>query len=137
MKVSDVMTRLAHVAAPGQSLRDVAMTMSEQDIGALPVAEDGRLIGMITDRDIAIRAVAEGKGPETRVQEIMIPQVRTCAQDNDLTEVSQRMADLQMRRLPVLDRDGHLVGIVSIGDLALSPQPGQAQEALHGVSLSD
>jgi CBS domain-containing protein len=137
MKVSDVMTRLTHIATPDQSLQEVATTMSEQDIGALPVAENDRLIGMITDRDITIRAVAEGKGPATPVREIMTEQLRTCFQDDDLTEVAQVMAERQMRRLPVLDRDSHLVGIISIGDLALSRQPGQAQEALRGVSRSD
>jgi CBS domain-containing protein len=132
------MSRQTHLASPDQTLREVAFTMSEQDIGAMPVGENGRLVGMITDRDIAIRGVAEGRNPGTKVREIMTEQIRTCFESDDIDQVAREMAELQMRRLPVLDQEKRLVGIVSLGDLATSGKtPGQAEAALHGVSRSD
>lgn len=137
MKVSEIMTRQTHLARPDETLREVARTMSEQDIGALPVGETDRLVGMITDRDIAIRAVAEGKNPDTKVRDIMTEQVRYCFEDEDLEQVAETMADLQMRRLPVVDREKRLVGIISLGDIATGKRPVYAEEALRGVSRSD
>src|SRR5262249_58053417 len=101
MKVADVMTRDVCLVDPDQSIREVAQLMSERDIGALPVGEDDRLVGMITDRDIAIRAVAERKGPDVKVREIMSEQVKYCFEDDDLDDLCANMADIQMRRLPV------------------------------------
>jgi CBS domain-containing protein len=108
--------------------------MSEHDIGALPVGKDDRLVGMITDRDIAIRGVAEGKGPDVKVREIMSEQVKYCFEDDDLDELCANMADIQMRRLPVLNHDKRLVGIVSLGDLAVKHASAQAGKALEGIS---
>ena len=119
MRVSEAMTRDVRIATPGQSIRDVARVMAEIDSGAMPVGENDRLIGMITDRDIAVRAVAAGKGPDTPVREVMSPEVKYCYDDEDIEHVAQNMAGIKVRRLPVLNRVKRLVGIVSLGDIAL------------------
>ena len=134
MRVSETMTRDIRVARPDQSIREAADTMRETDIGALPVRDGDRLIGVITDRDIAIRAVAEGKSPDTTVREIMTEKVCYCYDDQDIEEVTRNMADIQVRRLPVLNRDKRLVGILSLGDIAISPDGQEAGEALRGIS---
>ena len=128
MRVSEAMTRDVRVANPGQSIRDAAKMMAEIDAGAVPVGENDRLVGMITDRDIAIRAVAHGKGPDTPVREVMSSEVKYCFEDEDLEHVAKNMGDIQVRRLPVVNRDKRLVGIVSLGDLsrAAAPQSGSA-----------
>jgi CBS domain-containing protein len=134
MRVSEAMTRDVRVATPGQPIRDVARTMAEIDAGALPVGENDRLIGMITDRDIAIRAVAQGKGPDTPVREVMSSsQVLYCYDDEDLDHVAKNMGDQQVRRLPVVNRDKRLVGIVSLADLAQKERK-SAGKAVSGVS---
>ena len=133
MRVSEAMTRDVRIANPKQSIRQAAQTMATIDVGALPVGEDGRLVGMITDRDIAVRAVANGKGPDAKVGEVMTKDVQYCFDDQDLDDVSQNMGDIQVRRLPVLDRDKRLVGILSLGDLAIIGAPGAAA-AIGGVS---
>jgi len=137
MKVIDVMTRDVCLANPDQSIEEVARLMSERDIGALPVGKNDRLVGMITDRDIAIRAVAEGKGPEVKVREVMSERVKCCFEDDDLDDLCAKMADIQMRRLPVLSRNKRLVGIVSLGDLAVKHASPQAGKALEGISQPD
>ena len=118
MRVSEAMTREVRVANPTQTIRDVARIMAEIDAGAVPVGETDRLVGMITDRDIAIRAVAEGKGPDTPVRDIMSKDIKYCYDDEDLEHVAENMGDLQVRRLPVVNRDKRLVGIVALGDVA-------------------
>ena len=118
MKVSDAMTRDVRVANPNQTIQDAAKMMSDVNSGVLPVGENDRLIGMITDRDIAVRAVAQGKGPQTLVREVMTDHVHDCFDDEDMDEVTRKMADSQVRRLPVVNRDKRLVGILSLGDLA-------------------
>lgn len=119
MRVSEAMTRQVRVATPGQSIRDVAKIMDEINAGSMPVGENDRLVGMITDRDIAIRAVAQGKGPETPVREVMSREkVLYCYDDEDLDHVAENMSEHQVRRLPVVNRDKRLVGIVSFGDVA-------------------
>jgi CBS domain-containing protein len=134
MRVSDAMTRDVRVATPGQSIRDVAKMMAEIDAGAMPVGENDRLIGMITDRDIAIRAVAQGKGPDTPVRDVMSSEkVLYCYEDEDLEHVAKNMGDVQVRRLPVVSRDKRLVGIVSLGDLA-NRERKAAGKAVSGVS---
>ncbi|HEX6411919.1 MAG TPA: CBS domain-containing protein [Burkholderiales bacterium] len=112
------MTREVRVANPTQTIRDVARIMAEIDAGAVPVGENDRLVGMITDRDIAIRAVAEGKGPDTPVRDIMSKDIKYCYDDEDLEHVAENMGELQVRRLPVVNRDKRLVGIVALGDVA-------------------
>ena len=118
MRVSEAMTRDVRVATPGQSIRDVAKMMAEIDAGAMPVGENDRLVGMVTDRDIAIRAVAQGKGPDTPVREVMSSEVKYCFEDEDLEHVAKNMGDIQLRRLPVVNREKRLVGIVALGDVA-------------------
>ena len=119
MRVSEAMTREVRVATPGQTIRDVAKIMAEIDAGAMPVGENDRLVGMITDRDIAIRGVALGKGPETPVREVMTTeQVLYCYEDDEIEKVAKNMGDEKVRRLPVVNKEKRLVGIVSIGNIA-------------------
>ncbi len=133
MRVSDCMSRDVRVATPGQTIRDAARTMAEIDAGVLPVGENDRLIGMITDRDIAVRGVGAGKGPDTPVRDVMSAEVKYCFEDEDLERCAQNMAELRVRRLPVLSREKRLVGMLSLGDLAKSDGDG-SKAALHGVS---
>ncbi|HYG55123.1 MAG TPA: CBS domain-containing protein [Burkholderiales bacterium] len=134
MRVSEVMTRDVRVANPSQTIRDVAQIMAEIDAGALPVGENDRLVGVITDRDIAIRAIAEGKGPDTPVSEVMsTDQVLYCYEDEDLDHVAENMADNQVRRLPVMNREKRLVGIVALGDVAKEKKKAGGK-AVAGVS---
>jgi CBS domain-containing protein len=118
MRVSEAMTREVRVANPTQTIRDAARIMAEIDAGAVPVGENDRLVGIITDRDIAIRAVAEGKGPDTPVRDVMSKDIKYCYDDEDLEHVAENMGELQVRRLPVVNRDKRLVGIVALGDVA-------------------
>ncbi len=134
MKVSDLMTRDVRVANPDEAIQFVARIMAGLDVGALPVGENDRLVGMITDRDIALRAIAEGKGPDTKVRDVMTADVQYCYDDQDIDEVAENMAGIQVRRLPVVNRDKRLVGILSLGDIALSGSEDNAGEALKGVS---
>ena len=134
MRVSEAMTREVRIATPGQSIREVAKTMAEIDAGAMPVGENDRLVGMITDRDIAIRGVAQGKGPDTPVREIMSDsKVLYCFEDDDLNDVAKNMGAEQVRRLPVVNKDKRLVGIVSIGNIA-QRESKSAGKAVRGVS---
>jgi CBS domain-containing protein len=108
--------------------------MARMDCGCLPVGKNDRLVGMITDRDIAVRAVAAGKPCKTPVGKIMSAEIKYCFDDDDLDKVAHNMADIKVRRLPVLNHDKRLVGIVSLGDIALSDGGGNAGDALHGIS---
>jgi CBS domain-containing protein len=134
MRVSEAMTREVRIADPSQTIRDAAKIMKDIDAGAVPVGENDRLVGIITDRDIAIRAVALGKGPDTPVREVMSQDVKYCFDDEDMDHVAQNMGDIQVRRLPVVNRDKRLVGIVSLGDVALAEGRKPAGEAVVGVS---
>jgi CBS domain-containing protein len=118
MKVRDAMTGDVRLTDPNRSIREAAQTMAEQDIGALPVGENDRLVGIVTDRDIAVRAVAQGLGPETKIREVMSQEVMYCFDDEDLDDAAHNMGDIKVRRLPVLNRDKRLVGIIAISDLA-------------------
>jgi CBS domain-containing protein len=134
MRVSEAMTREVRVATPGQTIRDVAKIMAEIDAGSMPVGEDDRLVGMITDRDIAIRGVAQGKGPETPVREVMSDsKVLYCYEDEELEHVAKNMGSEQVRRLPVVNREKRLVGIVSLGDV-VQRETKSAIKAVKGVS---
>ncbi len=134
MKVGEVMTRGVEVASPDDTLRQAASRMAELDTGVLPVGEGDRLVGMLTDRDIAVRAVAQGRGPDTRVREAMTPEVRYCFEDEDLEDAVRSMGENKVRRLPVMSRDKRLVGIVSFGDVALYGDSGQTDAAAAAVS---
>ncbi len=122
MKVSEVMTKDVKIADPNRTIQDAAKLMDKSDCGSLPVGEGDRLIGMITDRDIVIRAVAAGLPPSTPIREVMSSELKYCFEDEELDDVAGNMADVQMRRLPVLNKEKRIVGIVSIGDLARSDE---------------
>ena len=134
MKISKCMTRDVQLASPTQSIRDAAKRMAEIDAGSLPVGQDNRLVGMITDRDIAVRAVAEGKSPDTPVREVMSQEVLYCFDDQELEDVARNMADIKVHRLPVLNRAKHLVGIVSLGDLSRKQRPEVTAKAVSNIS---
>ena len=134
MKIREAMIPDVRVANPDETIQQAARLMASLDAGVLPVGEKDRLVGMITDRDIAIRAIAEGKGPDAKVRDVMTKDVKYCYEDQDVNEVTRDMADLQVRRLPVLNRDKRLVGIVSLGDIAISPDNERASDALSGIS---
>src|SRR5438876_10330250 len=112
------MTSEVRVASPDQTIREAAQLMAEIDAGALPVAQNDRLVGMITDRDIAVRAVAQGKSPQTKVNDVMTREILYCFDDQDLDDIAQNLGENQVRRLPVVNRDKRLVGILSLGGLA-------------------
>jgi CBS domain-containing protein len=135
MKVSECMMRDVRIANPGETIRQAAQTMAQLDAGALPVGENDRLVGMITDRDIAVRAVAGGKSPDTPIRDVMSSDVCYCFDDQDIEDVAINMADIQVRRLPVVDRNKRLVGILALGDIAQADnQDKPAAEALCGIS---
>ena len=134
MRVSDAMSRDVQVISPTQTIRDAARIMAKIDAGVLPVGENDRLVGVITDRDITIRAVAEGKAPTTKVNEVMSKEVLYCFDDQDLDEVAQNMADMKVRRLPVVNRDKRLVGIISFGDLARNEDADTAGHTISTIS---
>lgn len=135
MKVREAMTSDVRMVRPDQTIRDAAHLMAELDIGALPVEDNDRLVGMITDRDIAVRAIAEGRGPDTSVREVMSREIKYCYEDQSVEEVTQNMGELRVRRLPVLSREKRLVGILSLGDLAIDESAqDDAGEALGGIS---
>ncbi|WP_312166245.1 CBS domain-containing protein [Phenylobacterium sp.] len=133
MKVSDCMTRNVKMANPQETLQDAARMMAELDAGVLPVAEGDRLVGMITDRDICVRGVALGKGPDAAVADVMSHEVKYCYEDDESDAVLRNMGDIQVRRLPVLNRDKRLIGIVSLADLASVGQTARTGEALGGI----
>lgn len=133
--VRDIMTRDVLVASPDDSLQKAATLMGTQDVGSLPVGEADRLIGMITDRDIVLRAVAEGRNADTPVREVMTAKVRYCFDDEDVEAVARNMSDLQVRRLPVVNRDKRLVGILALSNVACGKKPTAAtKEFLKGVA---
>jgi CBS domain-containing protein len=134
MLVKEAMSRDVKTVAPDQALQDAARIMLDIDVGALPVGENDKLVGMITDRDIAVRGVAAGKPPTARVREVMSQEVRYCFEDEDTAHVARNMGEQQIRRLPVVDRSKRLVGILSLADLATSAKTGQATAALSGIS---
>ena len=119
MKVSEAMTNDVRIANPDDTIREAAQTLAELDAGALPVGEDDKLVGMITDRDIAIRAIAEGKGPDTKVRDVMTPDVKYCFDDQEIDEVQKNMGENRVRRMAVINHDKRLVGILSFADIVL------------------
>jgi CBS domain-containing protein len=134
MLVKDAMSRDVKTVNPDQNIQEAARIMLAIDAGALPVGENDRLVGMITDRDIAVRGVATGKSPAATVREVMSQEVRYCFEDEDTAHVARNMAELKVRRLPVVDRNKRLVGILALADLATSAKTGQATAALSGIS---
>jgi CBS domain-containing protein len=136
MQIKDIMTRDVEIASPNDSIKSAGQRMVACDCGVLPVAEGGRLVGMITDRDIVTRAVAKGLDPdECAVGEVMSHDVKYVYEDESTEDLARNMMTLQVKRLPVLSRSKRLVGIVSLGDLATArASGGQAQAALRGIS---
>jgi len=134
MKIAECMTSDVEVVRPDASIQDAARMMLDADAGSMPVCDGKRLLGMVTDRDIAIRAVAEGRGCDTPVKEIMTDDILYCYEDQDIAEVARQMSEQQVRRLPVVSRDKDLVGIVSLGDISQSGEGEAAGIALEGVS---
>jgi CBS domain-containing protein len=134
MKISDVMTRDVKTVRPDQTASEAATFMLNEDAGSMPVADGDRLVGMITDRDIAVRGVAKRHGPDTPVRELMTSGVVCARMDDDVADIAKRMCEEQVRRLPVTDEQGRLCGIVSLGDLARETDTDSAGKALEGVS---
>ena len=134
MKILEIMTSDPELIDPTASIRDAAQRMKNEDIGALPVGENDRLIGMVTDRDIALRAVAEDRSPSsTTVRDVMSEKIYYCFEDDDVEEAARCMAENQVRRLPILNRDKRLTGIVSLADIAKTHEECE-KTALEGVS---
>jgi CBS domain-containing protein len=132
--IAEIMSTDVQTIEPQQSLRAAAQLMEQLDVGALPVCDGQKLLGMLTDRDIAVRAVAQGLTPDAAcVSDIMTPDVDYCTEDQDTQEVMRQMGDKQIRRLPVVDRDKKLVGIVSLGDLA-TRHDGHTDRVLEEIS---
>lgn len=135
IKVRDIMTARVNIASPMQTVRDAAQIMADSDIGVLPVGDNDRLVGMITDRDIVLRACAAGHHPEDcRVADVMTPEVKYLYDDESIEDAARNMGDLQVRRLPVLNRQKRLVGIVAMADLAVKAGGPPTEAAITEVS---
>jgi len=134
MKISECMTRDVKLASPDEKLREVAHVMADEDCGILPVGEQDRLVGIITDRDIAIQGIGTGKGPDAKVRDVMSPEIKYCFEDDDAEDILRNMDELQVRRLPVVNRNKRLVGIISISDLAKSGETTEVGEALAEIT---
>lgn len=134
MKVRDAMSTDIALVSPDETIEEAARAMATRDVGALPVGENDRLVGMVTDRDIAVRAVARGLPPQTPVREIMSSEIRYCFDDQDLDDIAANMGHIQVRRLPVVNRDKRLVGIVSISDVAACEDEKKTGRAVAGIS---
>jgi CBS domain-containing protein/sporulation protein YlmC with PRC-barrel domain len=136
MQIKEIMTDQVEVVHPEATLREAAQKMAALDVGPLPVCNGDELVGMLTDRDITVRATAEGRDPKTtRVYEVMTPEIIFTYEDEDVSDAAQLMTEHQIRRLVVLNRDKRLVGIVSLGDLAVhTGDVQQAGQTLEGIS---
>jgi CBS domain-containing protein len=135
MKIQEVMTPDVSYVRPDTPILEIARKMREADIGSTPVVENDRLVGMVTDRDIVVRVVAEGTPTQTATaRDAMSPGILYCFDDESVDEVLEKMGDQQIRRLPVLNRDKRLVGVVSLGDLSLTGKRKRAGEALQEIS---
>ena len=132
MQISECMSRDVKLARLDDTLQSAARSMAQIDAGFLPVAEEDHLIGIVTDRDIAFLGIGTGCGPDAHVGEIISAEVKYCFDDQESEDVLENMAEIQVRRLPVVDRDKRLVGIVSLGDLA-----GNGEDALVGDTIGD
>ena len=134
MKVSEVMTAQVATARPTDSVRKVASVMANVDSGAVPVMEEDRVIGLVTDRDIVLRVVASGGNLDTPVSEVMTPDVQSCSEDDNVADAAAQMATHQIRRLVVTGDKGKLVGILSLGDIALDYGAKQVGKTLEEIS---
>jgi CBS domain-containing protein len=134
MQVNQCMTREVRIIDPAETVQEAARTMADIDAGFLPVGENDRLVGIITDRDIAIRVVGCGRSPEAKVRDVMSGEVKYCYADDEVDAILDNMAAQQIRRLPVVDRDKRLVGVISITDLATNGEARQSGEALGEIA---
>ena len=134
MKVSEIMTRDVRLLSPDQTIREAASLMADIDVGSLPVGDNDRLVGMITDRDIVIRAVAQGKPADTKVADVMSKEILYCVDTDEIDDVARNMGKAQVRRLPVVNSEKRLVGIVSLGDLARNDDPATIGRTVTKVS---
>ena len=133
MQIKEVMSRDVILASPRQTVGEVAQMMAARDIGFMPVGDHDCIVGMVTDRDIVVRGVALGKGPDTPVSEVMTQDVKYCFEDEDIDHVVANMGENQVRRLPVMNRNKRLIGIVTLADAALEHDPVAVGEALLRV----
>jgi CBS domain-containing protein len=133
MKIKDVMTPDVSFVSPDTPVAEIAQRMRDEDIGVVPVTENDRMIGMVTDRDIVVRCVASGSVEGATARTAMSPRVLYCYEDQSVNEILENMAEQQVRRMPVVNRDKRLVGVVSIGDLSQKSQR-KAGESLKGIS---
>jgi len=122
MRCREIMTRDVRTATRTMTLRDIAGMMRDGDMGAVPVVEDGRLVGIVTDRDIVVRCVAEGRDAETPISEAMTTEIFSVGPDDFTFEAVRLMGDKQVRRIPVISEDGKLAGIISMADVALDTE---------------
>lgn len=135
MLARELMTHSVECVSPDEKLRDVAVKMRDRDVGSFPVCESGRLTGIVTDRDIAIRCVANGEDPKkTSVRDAMSEELIFCFEDQSVDEISHLMRQHQVRRLPVLDVDKQLIGIIAVADLALTASDEQTADAVEGIT---
>ena len=134
MNIRDLMTSDVQTVSPTDTAQQAASFMLSADTGSIPVCDGDRIVGMITDRDIAVRGVAAGKGPECSVRDLMSGNVVFARDTDDPYAVAHQMSASQVRRLPVLDADDKLVGMITLGDLSREADPTAATEALEGVS---
>ncbi|HET6157945.1 MAG TPA: CBS domain-containing protein [Dongiaceae bacterium] len=133
MQIKEVMSRNVVLASPRETVSEVAQMMAEKDIGFMPVGEGDRIVGMVTDRDIVVRGIAAGKGPDTPISQVMTEDVKYCFDDEDIDHVILNMGENQVRRLPVMNRQKRLVGIVTLADAALEHDPVVVGEAFLRV----
>ena len=134
MTISDIMTRDVQVVRAETTIREAAETMARIDAGSLPVCDGDRLLGMVTDRDIVVRGIAKGLSGSDTVSRVMTEGVEYCFDDDELTDVEDKMATSQIRRIAVVNRDKKLVGILSLGDVAREARPAEAGDVLEEVS---
>lgn len=133
MKVSQAMTRTVHLASPDESVAKIAEKMAAEDLGFMPLGENDRLVGTITDRDIVLRVLARGKDGRTPAREAMSKEVKYCFEDEEMEHVVENMGDLQVRRLPVVDRDKRLVGVITLADAVLKNDSDGVGIAMMGI----
>lgn len=134
MQISEVMTANPQVAKPSDTVADVARRMNKVDAGAIPVVADGKILGIITDRDIVLRVVGEQRSFDTKVEEVMTTEVQTCREDASIADVIFQMTDKQVRRILIVDAAENLTGIVSLGDVAQEASARKAGAVLEDIS---
>ena len=134
MQVSEIMSPHSLTATPDRTIRDAAEIMQRMDTGFLPIGENDRLVGTVTDRDIVVKGIAKDKTSDSPLRDVMSTDVLFCYDDQEVAEVARNMGDCQVRRMPVVDRDKRLVGVISLGDLSAHGDPSAAGVALEDIS---